>query len=268
MSARYAPLPNPRTDPLSNPELDAAFDGSDDEEADESHPLNAISSPSLASPSRSVAPPDCRAQQPSAYDFDSPIPDYDRPPPGSPPPSAHPLPTTPTVNPNGVFTPNNVLRRPTSWWKRASAVLPTLYVPWFGVNVSEPRGRLMGGGTANDGVFKNMSAKPTGSRTRVPAGESTPHLLRLAPLTYFLKGIVYTSSLKKHLPSHHHLMRPLKLMPSLLTIRLLYFFPRMMARFLKAASSSMLFPPVHSLSFSGTRSSAPPSNSSASSSLG
>lgn len=171
MVVRYAPIPNPRTEPDTNPELNAAFDGSDDEGADESQPLN------------SDQPSPCptghlHEHQVLTYDFDSPIPDYDHPPPGSPPPpTVYALPNT-IGNTNGnipVSTPNNVPRPPTKWWKRtASAVLPSYYVSRFGLDAqsssSGTRGHVLGGGLGNDGVFRNMAAKPSTAGIRVQDG--------------------------------------------------------------------------------------------------
>ncbi|KIM68826.1 hypothetical protein SCLCIDRAFT_1209033 [Scleroderma citrinum Foug A] len=173
MVVRYAPIPNPRTEPDTNPELNAAFDGSDDEGADESQPLN------------SDQPSPCptghlHEHQVLTYDFDSPIPDYDHPPPGSPPPpTVYALPNT-IGNTNGnipVSTPNNVPRPPTKWWKRtASAVLPSYYVSRFGLDAqsssSGTRGHVLGGGLGNDGVFRNMAAKPSTAGIRVQDGDS------------------------------------------------------------------------------------------------
>ncbi|KAL4076100.1 hypothetical protein J3A83DRAFT_4089343 [Scleroderma citrinum] len=170
MVIRYAPIPNPRTEPDVDHELNAAFDGSDDEGDDESQPLN------HDEPSSSHH----TCHQTLTYDFDSPIPDYDHPPPGSPPPpTAFALPNT-IGNTNGtipVFTSDNVPRPPTNWWKRtASAVLPSYYVSRFGLDAqsssSGTQRHVLGGGTGNDGVFSNMSAKPSTAGIRVQEGDS------------------------------------------------------------------------------------------------
>ncbi|KAI6047431.1 hypothetical protein EDC04DRAFT_621890 [Pisolithus marmoratus] len=174
MSIRYAPVPNPRTEPDTNPELDAAFDDSDDEGINESHPLHhPTSSSQLSQPQRNDH---LHEQSALTYDFDSPIPDYDQPPPGSPPPpSAFALPNS-IGNTNGVvpmFTPNNT-PRPPPWWKRTStALLPNYFITRFGLD-DAPRGSttVMGGGTGNDGVFNNITAKPSTSGIRVQDGDN------------------------------------------------------------------------------------------------
>ena len=170
MVVRYAPIPNPRNEPDTNPELNAAFDDPDDEGSDETQPLY------REEPSSHPSHP--QEHHALSYDFDSPIPDYDHPPPGSPPPpTAYALPNT-IGNSNGsvpVFTPDNVPPPPTKWWKRtASAILPSHYVSRFGLDArggsSSAGGHVLGGGTSNDGVFKNMSAKPSTAGIRVQDG--------------------------------------------------------------------------------------------------
>ncbi|KAF9226591.1 hypothetical protein BS17DRAFT_775863 [Gyrodon lividus] len=185
MSIRYAPIPNPRTDPDTNPELDAAFDDSDDEDdANESHPLNPNrpSSPPLPSSSSSHdhnVNNGAYSNTPLAYDFNTPVADWEQPPPGSPPPpTSLSLPNS-IGNSNGiipVFAPDTIPRAPTSWWKRSvSAVLPSYYVSRFGFDTSGRRPsestRVIGGGTGNDGVFSNVSAKPSTTGTRVQEGD-------------------------------------------------------------------------------------------------
>ncbi|KAG6336689.1 hypothetical protein ID866_2396 [Astraeus odoratus] len=182
MSTRYAPVPNPRTEPDTNPELDAAFDDTDDEDVDESRPLSRspsspeIYSPLLSASSSHRASPPTQTHSALTYDFDSPIPDYDHPPAGSPPPpTAYALPNS-IGNSNGIipiFTPDNVPQAPTSWWKRtARAVLPSHYVSRFGLDAHSGSRHAMGGGSGNDGVFKNMTAKPSTAGIRVQDGES------------------------------------------------------------------------------------------------
>jgi hypothetical protein len=152
MSNRYAPLPNnPASERDINDELEAAFDDSDDEEnTSESHPLNPTSrSPAVAT------------HVPGTYDFNA---DYDYPPPGSPPqPSAVALPNS-YGNSNGItsFTVDNTTQsRRQGWFGRtAAAVLPTHYVQRFGLGRRVPSGAV-GGGSNMDGVFANVTAKPT-----------------------------------------------------------------------------------------------------------
>ncbi|KAF7332038.1 hypothetical protein MKEN_00084200 [Mycena kentingensis (nom. inval.)] len=147
-------------DDRRNNELDAAFDDSDDD-ADESRPLN----PQPPSATRSHI---ARPSIPGTYNFE----DYDHPPPGSPPaPSSTALPNQ-HGNTNGLiphFTVDSVSRGPRlGWFKRAAtSVLPSHYVQRFGIGSSD---RAVGGG--NDGVFANVSAKPT-APLRIQDGDST-----------------------------------------------------------------------------------------------
>ncbi|KAJ6628761.1 hypothetical protein B0H10DRAFT_2209220 [Mycena sp. CBHHK59/15] len=146
MSGRYAPLPNPRSDRDARHEMDAAFDDSDDEDDNsESRPLNpAPTSPQTASfraPTTHV---------PGTYDFENV--DYDYPPPGSPP-GHH-------GNSNGLI--------PLGWFNRtAAAILPSHYVQRFGFG---PRLQVIGNN--NDGVFANVTAKPT-RPVRIQDGDNT-----------------------------------------------------------------------------------------------
>ncbi|KAJ6598932.1 hypothetical protein DFH09DRAFT_970877 [Mycena vulgaris] len=157
MSGRYAPLPNPRTDRDARHEMDAAFDDSDDEGDDynnsESQPLNpAPTSPhggSFSLPTTHV---------PGTYDFENV--DYDYPPPGSPPgPSATALPNE-HGNSNGLIPSFSLDSAPgprLGWFNRtAAAILPTHYIQRFGMG-----SRTQVVGNNNDGVFANVTAKPS-----------------------------------------------------------------------------------------------------------
>ncbi|PPQ83280.1 hypothetical protein CVT25_004019 [Psilocybe cyanescens] len=179
MAHRYASVPNPGPDHevtqrSREDEMQAAFDYSDDEDdehnASEAQPLN----PTPTSPTRIHAPP---AQTPSAtYNFESV--DYDYPPPGSPPPpSAVALPNN-FGNSNGLiptfdFPQNRGSSR--MWFQRAAtSVLPTSVLTKIGILPRRPAGPV-GGGTNNDGVFANVTAKPT-APIRVQDGDDT-HLV-------------------------------------------------------------------------------------------
>ncbi|KAF8205093.1 hypothetical protein BJ912DRAFT_840617 [Pholiota molesta] len=159
MAHRYAPLPNPATQHDREVEMQAAFDYSDDEDeehnATESHPLN----PTQTSPSLAQHPP---AHVLGSYNFEAV--DYDYPPPGSPPaPSATALPNE-HGNTNGqipVFRPLENRGPQRMWFQRAaSAVLPSSFWSKIGLAPQRPTGPI-GGGTNNDGVFANVTAKPT-----------------------------------------------------------------------------------------------------------
>lgn len=176
MSARYAPLPTQQPPEHSDDELDAAFDGSDDEldYDDDSVPVSE-SQPLNPSPSgRSSPPPPTRNQPPpiaipGAYDFERV--DYDVPPPGSP--------TRAMVNNYGNsngFLPSFDTdvdfadhRRggPRSWLSRTAAnILPSHYVRRFGFGGPSTPAAHVGGGSMNDGVFYNLAAKPERRKQR------------------------------------------------------------------------------------------------------
>jgi hypothetical protein len=161
MSTRYAPIPNPHTDTLLNDEMEAAFEEEDDEnntndEHAESRPLNPSS---YASPS-----PVSRTPTPGIYDFEN----FDYaslPPPGSPPsPSSTAIPNS-IGNSNGLIpSPSDVqpIDGPRSNWFRRTArtVLPSSLVERFHLD-HERIPTVVGGGTGNDGVFANVTAKPS-----------------------------------------------------------------------------------------------------------
>ncbi|KAF9008944.1 hypothetical protein BDQ17DRAFT_1349254 [Cyathus striatus] len=146
MSHRYAPLANdPRTDRHMHRdqqvEMEAAFDYSDDEDDNsESTPLNPSSTP------------------PPSYDFENL--DYaSYPPPGSPPtPSARALPND-IGNSNGLVPSFDHTSNPAARSEQ----------PW--INTTLPQGPV-GGGTRNDGVFANVTAKPT-RPLRIHDGDDT-----------------------------------------------------------------------------------------------
>lgn len=145
---RYAPLPNPQTDLDAEREMDDAFDDDDHGETTPltfNQPRSPISAgqPSLRGSSQTV---------PNAYDFER---DYDHPPPGSPPSfSTQAFPNN-YGNSNGHLPTSPVSRSPPqSIFRRTfGALLPQHYQPISG---DRPRG----GGTDNDGVFANVTAKP------------------------------------------------------------------------------------------------------------
>lgn len=170
MSARYAPLPTQRPSEHSDDELDAAFNGSDDEldldddnaTVSESQPLNPSRSrrPSSPPPTQNRPPP---LAIPGAYDFERV--DYDVPPPGSPTRAM----ANDYGNSNGFIPPFDTdtdLARERrgghrSWWSRTAAnVLPSHYVRRLGFGAPSTPTAHLGGGSMNDGVFFNLAAKP------------------------------------------------------------------------------------------------------------
>ena len=153
MSARYAALPNPRSVPDTEQELEDAFGLANEDDDDENTPLT-----------RNGQQPPANTQGhpnpvPGAYDFEREY-GYDYPPPGSPPrPSAFALPND-IGNSNGEL-PSSPVRLPMprlSLFRRTvGAILPTHYVQ---VHAESSHGRPLGGGLENDGVFANVTAKP------------------------------------------------------------------------------------------------------------
>lgn len=177
MPARYAPIPDPYADPQAQNEMEAAFDDSDSD--DDDHPLvpagrngyhSLPSTDPVPDPLSSADAPADHAHAPpppvpGAYDFENVDYDYTRPPPGSPPqPSARALPNE-HGNSNGLVPSFEAVQtdaaRRSGWFRRtAAAVLPTHYVQRLGLAPEVPRGAV-GGGTSNDGVFANVTAKPS-----------------------------------------------------------------------------------------------------------
>ncbi|KAH8106163.1 hypothetical protein BXZ70DRAFT_1004444 [Cristinia sonorae] len=176
-SARYAPLPNPHTDPHRDNELEAAFDDSGDEDDDlpPSSDNNRNGGYHALANDEPAQPPS--PQRPTTYDFENVDYDYIRPPPGSPPgPSTRALPNE-WGNSNGLvpsFTAidTDAQRTRGGWFRRtAQSVLPSHYVQRFGLAPQVPT-RAVGDGLHNDGVFANVTAKPTRPR-RIQDGDET-----------------------------------------------------------------------------------------------
>ncbi len=159
MSNRYAPLPNPRSLPDSERELDEAFESDDelDQDHTESTPLVSSRPPVSSHTPRSLS---LAIPSPAPYDFERDF-DYDRPPPGSPPgPSTVAIPND-IGNSNGLLPSSPVrqsIGRPPIFRRMFGALLPQYYssLPTEAIASS----RAVGGGTDNDGVFANVTAKP------------------------------------------------------------------------------------------------------------
>jgi hypothetical protein len=183
MSHRYAPLPNPcastRTQLDQEQEMAAAFDYSENEDDDrstsETQPLNPQSSNTHA-PRFSLTTPhqfqsSVTSPAPATYDFENDT--YDYPPPGSPPPpSSRAFPNS-IGNSNGLVPTFESVQAPRSnWFRRAATnILPQRVVARVGLAQQKPSGPV-GGGSSNDGVFANVTAKPT-APTRIRDGEYT-----------------------------------------------------------------------------------------------
>lgn len=177
MSHRYVPLPNPRPGSQAQrdqeEEMAAAFDYSEDDDdndnddndndshsALETQPLN----PQPASNTSRFPENPGRTQSatvPSTYNFENV--DYDYPPPGSPPiPSSTALPNN-IGNSNGLIPSFHSAAPPfhMNWLRRTAAVvLPPRLVHKFRIGYDRPSGPV-GSGSSNDGVFANVTAKPT-----------------------------------------------------------------------------------------------------------
>lgn len=150
---RYSQLPSTAQN-HADEEMEQAF-ASDDED-------DSVEQPMLSTAAATAQP---RSAAPGSYDFEI---DYYPPPPGSPPgPSALALPNA-IGNSNGFIPPpaesNNGSGaggrggRLRDWLARSvGAILPTHYQ-----RIPRSSG-VRGGGTENDGVFANVSAKPGGS---------------------------------------------------------------------------------------------------------
>jgi hypothetical protein len=161
MSTRYTPIPNPHADPLLNDEMEAAFEEDDEVDMNDEH---AESRPLNPSPSYTSHSPVSRTPTPGIYDFEN----FDYaslPPPGSPPsPSSTALPNS-IGNSNGLIPSPSDVRHVdgprSSWFRRtARTVLPSSLIQRFHLD-HEPIPTVVGGGTSNDGVFANVTAKPS-----------------------------------------------------------------------------------------------------------
>ena len=159
MPAGYAPLPTQQPTPEADRELDAAFASDDDEEHHDSAPPPPPPSSQSRSPTESYKD---SPTAPAAYDFERNF-DYVRPPPGSPPrPSALALPND-FGNSNGLLPSSPVVaptHRPSFFRRAIGTILPTHYSR-LPTTDDRSHSRAVGGGTQNDGVFANVTAKPS-----------------------------------------------------------------------------------------------------------
>lgn len=145
----------PRNTPLSTVrEMNDAFDDDDNDDQEETTPLTHFHPQSSISMAPLFFPRETDAARPNAYDFER---EYDFPPPGSPPsPSTFALPND-FGNSNGYLPTSPVTREsPQSIFRRTfGAILPQSYY-----QPVRSDGGPRGGGTDNDGVFANVTAKP------------------------------------------------------------------------------------------------------------
>jgi len=156
MPRRYVQIPTQQPDD----ELEAVFDASDEE-----HDDAVVQRPLLSSTQRQLQgfTDEERVDQPQLasgapqrptingrYNFE-----YDYPPPPGSPPQERAEPSNTWGNSNGIVpdfsTPQNLPRRTTGWLSKTWGAL---------TGRKRPEPRVRGGGTQNDGVFGNISARP------------------------------------------------------------------------------------------------------------
>ena len=169
MPSGYTSLPNPSSH-VEEDELEAAFEASDDEDehAHESSPLTRQRYSSEGDvpsaeplPATTGRPTHSRTTTLGAYDFEADR--YDFPPPGSPPRRDRAF-TNDWGNSNGIIPAGPVARpqfnhgRPGLAWVRR--VLPARIAERIAPGQQNP---AVGGGGV-DGVFSNISAKPSAPR--------------------------------------------------------------------------------------------------------
>lgn len=152
----------------SDRELNDAFGDDDDNEATPLNPNNNDHQTSAGTGTSGTGADVACPTTHGAYDFER---DYDHPPPGSPPalsslamPNSH-------GNSNGLMPISPIQQQapssrggPLRFFKRTvGAILPSHYVrvPTADGDSSSNGGRVVGGGTNNDGVFSNVAAKPS-----------------------------------------------------------------------------------------------------------
>ncbi|TFK27191.1 hypothetical protein FA15DRAFT_666693 [Coprinopsis marcescibilis] len=167
MSGSYSRLPNP-TSNIHDPEreLADAFELNDEDDKND-HPIDSVDINNRhqfrqTQTSTTVQVNDGYSSIPPAYDFERL--DYDFPPPGSPPkPTPRALPNH-WGNSNGLIpdTPDIPQRPQQSLFRRT---LGSLFPSRYQALPTSESSRPVGGGTDNDGVFANVTAKPQASRT-------------------------------------------------------------------------------------------------------
>ena len=163
MPRLYVQIPTQHPDD----ELEAVFDTSDDEHDDvvvqrpllsNQRPLRGSDNERADQPHQALRTP----QQPTIdgrYNFE-----YDYPPPPGSPPRERAEPSNTWGNSNGIIpefsNPHTLPRRTTGWLSKAWGAM---------TGRKRPEPRVVGGGTQNDGVFGNISARP------VPASAAQAH---------------------------------------------------------------------------------------------
>ncbi|KAG8764175.1 hypothetical protein FRC15_007710 [Serendipita sp. 397] len=168
----YAPIPSPQEAAEdAERQMEDAFDISDDEGDHQDHDhddSSAETQPMIPAAARSPTSPTTdhhHNTDRSTYNFEY---DYTMPPPGNPPPpSALAYEDNVFGNSNGILASSSNVARPNTrggWLQRNLGSLGLVPARWTGR--AADRGRPIGGGTNNDGVFANVSAKPTTTNSR------------------------------------------------------------------------------------------------------
>ncbi|KAL4064994.1 hypothetical protein V8B97DRAFT_1875429 [Scleroderma yunnanense] len=185
MPGRYAPLPTQQPSTDADRELDEAFGAADEEDdaLNQEHQHSFDPTPPALPPLTTVSQlPHCTDASkpdpegsdgvPAVYDFERDF-DYARPPPGSPPrPSAVAVPNN-IGNTNGILSTSPAqpsIPRPSFFRRAVGAVLPMHYTR-LPTSAGDARPTIWGGGSDNDGVFSNVTAKPS-APVRVRADDS------------------------------------------------------------------------------------------------
>lgn len=175
MRAGYSALPNPRTNPDED-EMEAAFETSDDEDDRDEHaaerrPLNPTQDDREVTVAIVNGHKRTPSAMPAAYDFENV--DYDFPPPGSPPPFDRALPNNSLGNSNGIV-PAGPVPRPSAAFSRrrglswVTRILPAGVSQRLNRNSEMSRRTVIG---SRDGVFSNVTAKPTVANQIRPGDE-------------------------------------------------------------------------------------------------
>ncbi|CAG7848442.1 SubName: Full=Related to metal homeostasis protein {ECO:0000313/EMBL:CCA71227.1} [Serendipita indica DSM 11827] len=159
---QYAAVPAQDTD---EDQLEQAFAASDDEhdEHDGNNAARPLLTPSVYGPRSSHTPRTTRTTVDGSYNFE-----YDYPPPPGSPPREFAI-ANHWGNTNGILVTEPVHydpKRQGNWFTRT----------WRSVTGRGRRGTppvgTYGGGINNDGVFANISSRPTGTRSQQRAGEN------------------------------------------------------------------------------------------------
>ncbi|KAI6004338.1 hypothetical protein EDC04DRAFT_3124133 [Pisolithus marmoratus] len=190
MPGRYAPLPTQQPSGDADRELDEAFGSDDDDlEPDQRCSSTLLTQNATNRCSESSSKTSSDGAGVAAYDFERDF-DYVRPPPGSPPRLSAAAVPNDFGNTNGVL-PTSPVEPPAlqpSFFRRAvGAILPTHYTR-LPTSAGGSHPAVRGGGVENDGVFSNVTAKPS-APTRVRADDGNIYMVpeeeqNVAPPSY------------------------------------------------------------------------------------